>query len=196
MKAITSLKILTHLAKFCKLINYGGLPIRLFGNIILAMSKRAQKSLFFACLLIFFIVAPILVLYTQGYRFDLKERKITQTGGIFIKATPKQAQIYLDGQLSKTTDFFFGSALIENLFPKRYGIMVQKEGFYSWEKNLEVREKEVTEARNIILFPENTYYSSLAQNVQKFWFSPNGRRIVLKESKEDSFPTFITSDIF
>jgi len=159
----------------------------LFRNIILTMKKGKQKILFFIFLLIFLIVAPILVLYAQGYRFDLRGRKITQTGGIFIKATPRQAQIYLDNKLVKTTDFLFGSALIENLLPQKHHIVIQKEGFYSWEKNLETKEKEVTEARNIILFPKDSYYRSLAQDVEQFWFSPDGRTIVLKESKQDSW---------
>lgn len=151
------------------------------------MKQRTRKILFFILLLVFIVLAPILVLYVQGYRFDLANRKLTQTGGLFLKTIPKQAQIYLDGESSKRTDFFFGSALIENLLPKKYKISVQKEGFHPWEKDLEVKEREVTEARNIILFPENPYYRSLAGGIQEFWFSPNQRKVVLKEKEEDSW---------
>jgi len=60
----------------------------LFRNIILTMKKGKQKILFFIFLLIFLIVAPILVLYAQGYRFDLRGRKITQTGVFLSKPHP------------------------------------------------------------------------------------------------------------
>ncbi|MCP6718995.1 MAG: PEGA domain-containing protein [Patescibacteria group bacterium] len=148
------------------------------------MKKRTRQILFFIFLSIFFILAPILVLHVQGYRLDFKNKKVTQTGGLFIKTIPKQAQIYLDGKLSKKTDFFFGSVLIENILPKKYKIEAKKEGYSVWEKALEIREKEVTEAKSIILFPKEINYTSLAEDVENIWFSPNKRKVILKEKEE------------
>lgn len=132
----------------------------------------------------FLLVAPAVVLYSQGYRFDFDSKKITQTGGLFLKILPKQAEIYLDGELEEKTDFFFGSVLIENLLPKKYQIKVVKEGYFPWEKTLEIKEKEVTEVKNIVLFPENLNFNIISQGVEKFWFSPNQRRIILQELDE------------
>ncbi len=137
------------------------------------------------CLFLFLLVAPTVVLYSQGYRFDFDSKKITQTGGLFLRVEPKQVEIYLDGKLIEKTDFFFGSALIENLLPKKYKIEMKKVGFLSWEKTLEIKEKEVTEAKNIVLLPENPQFSILVQEVKQFWPSPDQKKIILKEGEND-----------
>ena len=97
------------------------------------MSKKTRTILFLICLFLFFSSAPLVILYSQGYRFDLNPPaggiKFTQTGGLFIKTEPKQVEIYVNNELTKKTDFFFGSALIENLLPKRYKIEVKKDGY-------------------------------------------------------------------
>jgi hypothetical protein len=148
------------------------------------MKNWQRKILFSFFLFLFLILGPSLVLYSLGFRFDFEKKKITQTGGIFVKAMPKEVEIYIDGKLAKRTDFFFGSALIENLLPKKHKVEIKKENYFSWEKELEVEEKKVTEIKNLILFPKNLKFSSLSKNVEDFWFSPDGKKIILKE-KED-----------
>ncbi len=158
------------------------------------MTKKTRTISFLICLFLFLLIVPVAVLYSQGYRIDFNPpaggKMLTQTGGLFLKAGPKQAEIYLNGKLVKKTDFFFGSALIENLLPKRYKIEIKKPtvptqtGFFPWEKTLEIKEKEVTEAKSIILFPENLNFNILATGVKSFWFSPDGKKITLKEENE------------
>lgn len=145
------------------------------------MKKRTRKILFSFFLFIFLIIAPTIVLYSQGYRFDFEKRKIVQTGGIFLKILPKSAEIFLNDKFLKKTDWFFGSVLIENLLPKKYKITVKKDGYFPWEKELEVKEKEVTEAKNIILWPRNLKFEILAKNVENFFPSPDESKIVLLE---------------
>lgn len=150
------------------------------------MTRKTRKILFFIYLFLFLLVAPTAIFYSQGYRFDFSPpaggKIITQTGGLFLKILPKQVEIYLDGELEEKTDFFFGSILIEDLLPKKYKIEIKKEGYYPWEKTLEVKEKEVTEAKNVILFPENLNLTILFKGVENFWFSPDQRKLILKES--------------
>lgn len=132
----------------------------------------------------FLLIAPSIVLYSQGYRIDFENKKITQTGGLFLKISPKQADIYLNGKLSRKTDFFFGSALIENLLPKKYKLEIKKTGYQSWEKTLEVTKKEVTEAKNVILLPEDLNLNSLSKGVKNFWLSPDEKKLALEELDE------------
>lgn len=156
------------------------------------MTKRSRKILFFICLFLFLVAAPAIILYCQGYRIDFNPgsagKILTQTGGLSLKAEPKQGNVYLDGKLAKKTDFFFGSALIENLLPKKYKITLIKDGYSPWEKNLEIKEKEVTKAENIVLFRENPELNVLIkENIQNFWFSPDGKKIILKETEGKSW---------
>jgi len=148
------------------------------------MTKKTRSILFLICLFLFLLIAPSVIFYSQGYRIDINSKKITQTGGLFLKIIPKQVEVFIDGKLKKKTDFFFGSALIENLLPKKYKIQVKKEGYYLWEKNLEIREKEVTEAKNIVLIPENPNFGILTKEVKNFWFSPDEKKIILFEENE------------
>ncbi len=150
------------------------------------MTKKTRTILFLICFALFVLTAPTIIFYSQGYRIDLNPspggKTITQTGGLFLKTEPKQVEIYLDGKLKKKTDFFFGSALIENLLPRKYKIEIKKEGYEPWEKNLEVKEKEVIEVKNIVLIPENPNFSILTEGIKEFWFSPDGKKIILKEN--------------
>lgn len=143
------------------------------------MQKWQRKFLFWTFFLIFLIIGPNLLLYLQGYRFDFEKRKIVKTGGLFIKTLPKEAEIYINRKFIKKTDFVFGSLFIQNLLPKKYEIEIKKEGFFSWKKNLEVKEQIVTEAKNIFLFPSDLTFKIIDSGIENFYFSPDGKKIIL-----------------
>ncbi len=149
------------------------------------MTHRIRSILFLAFALLFIISAPTVVFYSLGWRIDWTHRKIIKTGAMYFKVWPKSVDIYLNGKLKKKTDFFFGSALIENLIPKRYGIEIKKEGFQSWKKTLEVQENIATEEKNIILIPDHPNYTMLNQNVEKFFFSPDEKKVIFLKKNKD-----------
>ena len=149
------------------------------------MKQKYRKVLFVGFSLIFFVLAPILIFRSQGYRFDFQNKKIIQTGGFYFKVLPKQASIYLDDKLSRKIDFFFNSTLIENLLPGKYNVKITKDNHTTWEKNLEIIEKEVTEAKNITLFPQNFDFTIISEEVKNFWVSPSEDKIVWKEVKNN-----------
>jgi len=118
------------------------------------MTKKTRTILFSICVFLFILTAPSVIFYSQGYRFDFANKKIVQTGGLYFKAAPRSAQIYINGKFKDTTSIFTSSSLVENLMPKTYAVEITKEGYYSWQKTLEVKEKQVTEAKNITLIPK------------------------------------------
>lgn len=154
------------------------------------MTKRTRTFLFFACSAAFLIVAPTVLLYNQGYRFDFETGKITKTGAFYFKVSPRGGEVFINGQLKKKTDFLFGSALIENLPPKSYSIEIKKEGYFPWKKNLEVKATAVTEENNIVLFPEQTGFQIFAKGVEKFFPAPSGEKALLQ--KKDSQGQYLT----
>jgi hypothetical protein len=119
----------------------------------------------------------------MGYRIDFEKKKFVQTGGFYFKVLPKNVQISIDGKIKRKTDIFFGSILIKNLLPKEYGVKIEKEGYLPWEKNLKIEEKAVTEGKNIVLIPEKTKFEVLKEGVENFFFSPDGKKIVLKDKE-------------
>lgn len=144
------------------------------------MTKKTRTTLFLLCLFLFILTATTAIFYSLGYRFDFKEKKFVQTGGIFLKVEPKSANVFINENLIKKTDFLFGTILIKNLLPDNHKVRVEKEGFYPWEKVLEVREKEVTEAKNICLIPEKLNYKELANEITNFWPFPSGEKFLLE----------------
>jgi len=145
------------------------------------MTKKTRTILFVLLVILFLVLAPLITFYSWGYRFDWESKKITATGAFYFKVLPKSSQIYLNGKLAKKTDFFFGSAYLENLLPKKYQIKIQKDGFHPWEKSLEIKEREITRLENIVLFTQSPNFTFLTKNVLDFFVSPDQKKIVLKE---------------
>lgn len=151
------------------------------------MTKKSRTIIFLIFSLLFLIIAPFFTLYSQGYRFDFDTKKITQTGGLFFKISPKQAEVIVNGNLAKKTDFFFGSVLIENLLPRSYQIEIKKDSYKPWMKTLETKAKEVTSAKNIVLFAENYDFNTITKNIENLWIFPDQKKIILQESGLDGW---------
>jgi len=132
------------------------------------MKQAWRKTLFFFLVFLFLILAPFLLLYSQGIRFDFEKKRFTFTGAIYLKAIPKQAKVFLNGKFVKKTDLIFGSVKIKNLIPKKYLIEIKKEGYFPWKKELEVKEKEVTEATGIVLFPKKIKFKKTKVKMNDF----------------------------
>jgi len=145
------------------------------------MTKKTKTIFFLSLLVVFLITAPLTVFYSLGWRFDWETKKFVQTGSFYFKVWPKTAQIYLNGNFEEKTDLFFGSVFIENLQPKNYEIEIKREGFHSWKKTLEIKKRQVTESKNIVLIPENPRFTIIAKGVKDFSFSSDEKKIILEE---------------
>lgn len=126
------------------------------------MTKKTRTILFVICVILFALAAPAIVFYSEGYRFDFENRKVVQTGAFYFKVSPRSAEVYLNGKFKDKTSIFTNSSLIENLMPKTYNIEIKKEGYYAWQKNLVIKEKQVTEAKNITLITQNPHFTIIA----------------------------------
>lgn len=145
------------------------------------MTKRTRTFLFLFLFLFFIVFTPSLILYSQGYRIDWKLKRIAQIGAFYFKVVPSRADILINGKPLKTTDFFFGSALLGNLLPKSYQVEVSKEGYQPWLKQLEIKEKGVTDAKNIVLFPQTPEFRIIADRVKQMWQSPQKKTLLLQK---------------
>jgi hypothetical protein len=135
------------------------------------MTKRSRTIIFFVFVFLFLLATPSIIFYFQGYRFDFETKRVVQTGAFYFKVLPRSVEVYLNGKFQKRTSFLTGSILIENLLPKNYEIEIKKEGYHSWQKNLAVREKQVTEAKDIILFPKNPSFTIVSEKPENESFA-------------------------
>ncbi|MFW6282679.1 MAG: hypothetical protein ACOC1P_01320 [Minisyncoccales bacterium] len=151
------------------------------------MSSKTRITIFIVCFLTFVIGAPLIILYSRGYRFDIQNKEITKTGGLFIKAKPNKVDVYLDKKPEKKTDLFFGSSFIKNLIPRKYSIKLEKENYHSWQKKLKIKEQTVTEINNISLIPKNPNRKTISKEIEELWFFPDKTKILLKEKTDDAW---------
>ena len=116
------------------------------------MEKRHRTILFIVALILFFIISLFVILYSQGYKFDFEKKKFVETGGFYIQIINNSPfSVYLnDKLLKKKPGLFSNSFFIKNLLPKKHKIEIKKDGYFSWQKTLEVKEKEVIKILDIL----------------------------------------------
>lgn len=143
------------------------------------MTKRSRTLLFILLAVIFLIVGPCIILYSQGYRFDFAKMKFLETGGIYVKTYPGDANVSIDNKYQNNTSGFTRDVLIQNLLPQNHTIKIDKSGYHSWEKTLLVEQKKVSEAKYVILFPNEITFSSLVEDVKQFFPYPDNSKFLL-----------------
>lgn len=109
------------------------------------MSSRVP--LFFLTLAALSTATVIVTLWAKGYTLNKKEVKLEKTGMILAKSSPDGAKIFVDGKLTSATN-----ATLSGLKGGRHQIRIEKEGFISWKKEVEVKEELVLEI-NAVLIP-------------------------------------------
>ncbi len=101
---------------------------------------------------LFIIVGTITIYYSRGFRFNLKTQSIVQTGAIYLRITPPDGSININGRPRKNKSGFFQSGtLLTNLSPGIYKIDITKDKYSSWHKNVPVEPSEVSILDNIVL---------------------------------------------
>lgn len=107
-----------------------------------------RRIIFWTFVAIFFITAPLLVLYTAGYRYSFSTGIVTRTGVLSITTSPRSAEIYLDDQYAgaKTPE------VLKRILPGTYNIELRKDGYHSWTGEVEIKSGQTEQLQNIQLF--------------------------------------------
>ena len=99
------------------------------------MTKKTRLIILLVCVACFFVIAPILVFYSMGYRFDFERMKITATGGIYVRTFPSADQITIDSNISQKPGLFSNWIFVQSLMPSDHSVLVKKSGYYDYSKN-------------------------------------------------------------
>lgn len=166
------------------------------------MKKRTRYSLLLVGFIFFLIVAPLIVFYATGVSYDFQNGRPVKTGILVANTDPSNASIYLDGKLAGT------SPLKERFIsPGEHLVSIQKDGYFPWEKRLEIKPGKVTwitsEIENVILLKQNPKENVIAQNVLDFAFagnnlfylSPGSIAVVDGENFDESKITSVPKDL-
>jgi len=112
------------------------------------ITSRRLLLLFFSVL--FLIIAPLLIVYGLGYKYNWQRHTWQQTGVFFIKSYPKSAEIIINNDRNKKTT----PTQITGLLPDTYTVRIQKNGYRSWTKNLTIEPQLTTFIEDVSLFYE------------------------------------------
>src|SRR3989344_8409096 len=97
--------------------------------------------------IVIFLLAADAIFWTRGFKPDFKSGQIKRTGIIVASSIPTGAQVYLDDRLTSATNTNIGF-----LEPKTYKVKIEKDGYTTWEKEVEVKADLATEIKTL-LFP-------------------------------------------
>ncbi|PIR94220.1 hypothetical protein COT97_02555 [Candidatus Falkowbacteria bacterium CG10_big_fil_rev_8_21_14_0_10_39_11] len=115
------------------------------------MNIHIRRFIALTFILAFVIIAPILIFYTAGYRYNPKKQQLATAGTLVIQTSPRAAVVSLNGQNAYNTPI-----RLTDLSPQKYLINVTKDGYYPWKKTLSVNAQETTFAEDIILFKQSS----------------------------------------
>lgn len=156
------------------------------------MSRKTRLIILVSSAVLFFIVTPYIVLYSLGYRVDLKNKNIIATGGIYVRVVPSDVEITIDQKITNRTNFFSNAIFVQNLLPVRHNILIKKEGYSEYAKDLLVKEKEVTKLENVILFKEKPAFSLVADDVGFFSLAPNNTTLLTTVARANGLEFTVT----
>ena len=130
------------------------------------MTKRTRLIILLVCVACFSAIAPILVLYSMGDRFDFAKMKITATGGIYVRTFPAADQVIVDSKTIGKPGLFSNSVFVQSLLPDDHIVLIKKIGYYDYSKTLPVQEKEVTKLENVLLFKKNIQFEIIPSSTK------------------------------
>jgi len=119
-------------------------------------------------ILAFLIISPAIVLYTTGYRYDFKNGVAKKIGAISIDILPKNSMVYLN---DKKIDLRVPIRL-KNVEPGKYKIKITADGFYDWEKEVNVENQQTVYIKEIKLIKKSDPEKISDQVGKNIWLSP------------------------
>ncbi len=136
------------------------------------MQKKTRFIILIICIILFLVITPYIIIYSLGYRVDFENKKLVATGGIYVKVLPQPAEIYIDSKLAGKTNMLSGFVFLQNLLPKEHVVLIKKDGYFTYQKSLKVKEKEVAKLEHVVLFKENIPFEILTDKTQSPFVLP------------------------
>lgn len=137
------------------------------------MSLRFRRLTYLIFILLFLVFAPLMILHTAGYRYNWQKSKVEEVGVLLIDVKPKDSRLYLnDAPLGKDRPL-----RLTNLLPNYYFIRAEKDGYFPWQKNLEIKSRLSTLLYDIALFKKNSPRLLIDGQIKTFRWSPKGKKL-------------------
>jgi len=140
--------------------------------------------------ILFFVISPLVIMYTAGYRWDPVSKKIKETGVLSVNIEPEDSEVFLnDIKIQKNLPLY-----LPNRAPGSYRIKLALPGYKTWEKDIDIESKKTTYIKDITLFKDNlpTKISETDElDIDTIYPSNSGRYILLVSQKNNVYETDI-----
>ncbi len=140
------------------------------------MDLKIRRIFFYCLIAVFVLLGAYLVITAQGWVLDFKSMKIVETGALFLKYSPTDALVEINGERSNASPGLLSSGVfISKLVPGEYKVKVEKTNYLPWEKTFKVDEALVAAASQIKLWPEEWPMREVAtSSISDFWLTGSG----------------------
>ncbi|PIR66714.1 MAG: hypothetical protein COU51_02435 [Parcubacteria group bacterium CG10_big_fil_rev_8_21_14_0_10_36_14] len=135
------------------------------------MQRKYRKIIFFVFAVFFIISIPIILLYTGGYRYNIKKNRLEKTGNLVVNTKTKGVTLYLNERRFENKEEF----RIQNILPGEYLIKIIKEGYFDWQKKLAIESEITTFIKDVRLFKQSLPINVIDKNTSTLFYSPNGK---------------------
>lgn len=151
------------------------------------MTLKTRRLIAISFVLVFFLTAPLVLLYSLGYRFNFQTVSFQKTGSVLVVSQPRGATIYLSGKkLFDTTP-----AHINSLLPGKYTLKLEKAGYQSWSRTILVQSGRSTFAEGIVLFAESEPQKLSEEKISWIDFSPRNNYALFTVENEKKNPLYL-----
>lgn len=146
------------------------------------MNKRMRSAIFWSFTSFFFISAPLIVLYTAGFRYNPMNGSFVRTGSVSITSSPRNAEIFVNGEpVGKTTPF-----VIKRALPGTYNFTLKRAGYHPWTgTDLEVKSGGTTPIQQAFLLLNEDASELFSAPVRALAPNPNGELIIYTTTNAD-----------
>lgn len=146
------------------------------------MEPLTYKSRYLSLLIlfiVFIIIAPILITHSLGYRIsDIGDSLFVKTGGLYVNSSNlSDTQVFIDGEFVKNGGLFVRNTFIADLYPnKEYQILVTKDDYNDYVKDLKIYPSLVTEMK-VLMLPKEIEENQIPIYVQGVDINKNSTQI-------------------
>ncbi len=146
------------------------------------LSKRIRHGILAFFVTAFFIIAPLIVLYTVGYRYDWKNGLLRETGSISIDVQPTSASVFINEQKLKEKI----PIRLNTVTPNRYQVKFTAPGFYEWGREIIVGNKQTTYLKDIILLKKSEPHLMVSGTLKIIELSSDGQFLLYANRVKDT----------
>ncbi|MFH1292220.1 MAG: PEGA domain-containing protein [bacterium] len=116
-------------------------------------------------------------MYTIGYRYDWSMHKPYETGSLSVDIQPKNGQVFLNQvELKKNT--LDKKIKLKNVEQGKYLLSIKTEGYYDWQKEIEIKSKQTVYIKEINLIKKNLPELLIDKEIISFSLSSDNQFLI------------------